>query len=209
MDPFRLCLSVLTSCCSSGSPGSFPVSLKINGWHSCRPYNLIPHYPEKAFWEIVEERGGFSFPECMQAQLSQSSPTICDPMDCSLQGFFVHEILQIRILEWVAMTSSRGSSHPGIEPGSPVLQTNSLLLSHQGSSLFPRIPRKGLKFHWLWVGHVLIHEPITVTKGVGTIIDGNSDRLSLNLRMGRSCTDLASLRVWVAPWIMFSAISRG
>ena len=126
MDPFRLCLSVLTSCCSSGSPGSFPVSLKINGWHSCRPYNLIPHYPEKAFWEIVEERGGFSFPECMQAQLSQSSPTICDPMDCSLQGFFVHEILQIRILEWVAMPSSRGSSHPGIKSGSPALQADSL-----------------------------------------------------------------------------------
>ena len=42
----------------------------------------------------------------------QSCPTLCDPMDCSLAGSFVHWIFQARILEWVAMSSSRGSSHP-------------------------------------------------------------------------------------------------
>ena len=36
--------------------------------------------------------------------------TLCNPMDCSLPGFSVHEILQARILEWVAMPSSKGSS---------------------------------------------------------------------------------------------------
>ena len=35
---------------------------------------------------------------------------LCDPMDCSLPGFSVHEILQTRILEWVAIHFSRGSS---------------------------------------------------------------------------------------------------
>ena len=35
-----------------------------------------------------------------------------DPMDCSPLGFSVHGILQARILEWVAMPSSRGSSQP-------------------------------------------------------------------------------------------------
>ena len=35
---------------------------------------------------------------------------LCDPMDCSLPGSSVHGILQARILEWVAMPSSRGSS---------------------------------------------------------------------------------------------------
>ena len=35
-------------------------------------------------------------------------------------------ILQARILEWVAMPSSRGSSNPGIEPRSPTLQVDSL-----------------------------------------------------------------------------------
>ena len=36
--------------------------------------------------------------------------TLCDPMDCSPPGSSVHGILQARILEWVAMPSSRGSS---------------------------------------------------------------------------------------------------
>ena len=40
----------------------------------------------------------------------QSCPTLCDPMDCSPSGTSVHEILQVRILEWVAIFSSRGSS---------------------------------------------------------------------------------------------------
>ena len=35
-------------------------------------------------------------------------PTLCNPMDCSLPGSSVHRILQARILEWVAMLSSRG-----------------------------------------------------------------------------------------------------
>ena len=37
---------------------------------------------------------------------------LCDPMDCSLPGSSVHGILQVRILEAVAMSSSRGSSQP-------------------------------------------------------------------------------------------------
>ena len=36
----------------------------------------------------------------------------CDPMDCSLPGFSVHGILQARILGWVAISFSRGSSWP-------------------------------------------------------------------------------------------------
>ena len=37
-------------------------------------------------------------------------------MDCSLIGSSVHEILHLRILDWVAMASCRGSSYPRIEP---------------------------------------------------------------------------------------------
>ena len=47
---------------------------------------------------------------CVSAQLLQSCPTICDPMDYTLPGSSVREILRSRILEWVAMLSSRGSS---------------------------------------------------------------------------------------------------
>ena len=38
--------------------------------------------------------------------------TLCDPVDCSPPGSSVHGILQAKILEWVAMPSSRGSSRP-------------------------------------------------------------------------------------------------
>ena len=38
--------------------------------------------------------------------VAQSCPTPCDPVDGSLSGFFVHGILQAKILEWVAMPSS-------------------------------------------------------------------------------------------------------
>ena len=43
---------------------------------------------------------------------AQSCPTLCGPMDCSLSGSPVHGILQARILEWVAIPYSRGSSWP-------------------------------------------------------------------------------------------------
>ena len=42
----------------------------------------------------------------------QPHPTLFDPMDCSPPGFSVHGILQARVLEWVAIPSSRGSSRP-------------------------------------------------------------------------------------------------
>ena len=44
--------------------------------------------------------------------LAQSCPTLCNPMDFSPPGSSVHGILQARILEWVAISSSRGSSPP-------------------------------------------------------------------------------------------------
>ena len=45
-------------------------------------------------------------------------PTLSDPMDCSLPGSSVHEIVQATILEWVAIPFFRGSSQPRIEPAS-------------------------------------------------------------------------------------------
>ena len=62
------------------------------------------------------------------SEVAQSCPTLCNPVDCSLPGFSVHGILQARILEWVTISFSRGSSRPGdlpdpvIEPGSPSLE---------------------------------------------------------------------------------------
>ena len=56
-----------------------------------------------------------------EVKVAQSCLTLCDPMD-----YILHGILQARILEWVAVTFSRGSSNPGIEPRSPTLQVDSL-----------------------------------------------------------------------------------
>ena len=62
---------------------------------------------------------------------SQSCPTLCNPMDYSPPGSSVRGILQARILEQVAMPSSRGSAQPGetepVSRVSPVLQVDSLL----------------------------------------------------------------------------------
>ena len=51
-------------------------------------------------------------------------------MDCSLPGSSVQEILQAKILEWVAVPSPLDLPAAGIEPGSPALQADSLLLIH-------------------------------------------------------------------------------
>ena len=51
-------------------------------------------------------------PHAVLCWVAQLCLTLCDPMDCSPPGSSVHGILQARILEWVAMPSSRGSSQP-------------------------------------------------------------------------------------------------
>ena len=45
---------------------------------------------------------------CVRAQVAQSCPTLCGPIDYSPLGFSVHGIFQARILEWVAFSFSRG-----------------------------------------------------------------------------------------------------
>ena len=68
------------------------------------------------------------------AKSLQSCLTFCDPMDCSPPGSSVHGILQARILEWVAIPFSPGDlSKPGIKPGSPALQADSLPFELQES----------------------------------------------------------------------------
>ena len=62
-------------------------------------------------------QSGASLMACVCAQLLQSCPTVCDPVDCSLPGSSVRGILQARRLERAAMPSPpRDLSYPGIEP---------------------------------------------------------------------------------------------
>ena len=64
--------------------------------------------------------------------VTQSCPTLCDPMDCSPPGSSVRGILQARTLEWAAFPSPEDLPDPGIEPGSPALQAYSFPFELQG-----------------------------------------------------------------------------
>ena len=66
----------------------------------------------KIYGNITQGRVCMCAPSCL---------TLCDPMNRSPPGSSVHEIFQARILEWVAISYSRGASDPGIEPMSPTL----------------------------------------------------------------------------------------
>ena len=65
------------------------------------------------FLEFSLIPGTWSMLSCMGAKLLQSCSILCDPVDHSLSGSSVHGIFQSRILEWVSMYSSKGSSQPG------------------------------------------------------------------------------------------------
>ena len=79
------------------------------------PEDALPEIEEA---EVMGEGLGESVESkrymCMHAKLFQSCPTLCNPMDYSPPGSSVHGFLQARILEWVAMPSSRGSFGPRI-----------------------------------------------------------------------------------------------
>ena len=62
----------------------------------------------------------------LHAQSLQWYPTLCNPVDCSPPNSSDHGILQARILEWVAISFSRGSSQTRVEPWSATLQVDSL-----------------------------------------------------------------------------------
>ena len=59
--------------------------------------------------DVEESPSAFSM-AYVRAKSFQSCLTLCDPKDCSPPGFSVYGILQARILEWLVMSFSRGSS---------------------------------------------------------------------------------------------------
>ena len=70
-----------------------------------------------------EEKGSWDWSFCLPicaCSVAQSSPTLCDPMDCSPPGSSVHGIFQARILEWVAISSPGDLPDPGVKRVSPV-----------------------------------------------------------------------------------------
>ena len=80
----------------------------LTWWHS-----LACLEPDNA-WVI--ERSSLEMHIQNYCLVVQSCLTLCDSMDCSTPGSTVHGILQARILEWVALSSSRGFSQPRDQP---------------------------------------------------------------------------------------------
>ena len=99
--------------------------------------------------------------------VAQSCLTICNPMDGSPPGSFVHGILQARILERVAIPFSWDLPNPGIEPGYPALQADCLPLRLHGSPFTPdtiltlKTEKKGVNFSLL---HIKLHSKILKCK---------------------------------------------
>ena len=69
-----------------------------------------------------------SYMDVRRSDVTQSCPTLCNPMDYSPQGSSIHGFLQARILESVAISCPVDLPNPGIEPGSPSLQADAFKL---------------------------------------------------------------------------------
>ena len=79
----------------------------------CRDWTRVSHIAGRRFtiwatWEALSEWLG----EVKWSEVAQSCPTLCNPVNCSLPGSSVHRIFQARVLEWVVLSFSRGSSQP-------------------------------------------------------------------------------------------------
>ena len=85
------------------SPGDLP-DPRIKPAPAALQADSLPSKPPgKTLRSIKEERK-------KESEVAQSCPALCDPMDCSLPGSSVHGIFQAIVLEWIAISFSRGSS---------------------------------------------------------------------------------------------------
>ena len=84
---------------------NLPRSLRTHHWE------LRNHWIRQNFTLALDRISPWSYRK-LQVVCAQSCPTLCDPMNCSLPGSSIHGILQARILEWVVIAFSRGSSRP-------------------------------------------------------------------------------------------------
>ena len=67
----------------------------------------------KVLWQVCRREGMLfrgSYYRSVKDGLEKSEISLCDPMDCSLPGFSIHGTFQARVLEWAAISFSRGYS---------------------------------------------------------------------------------------------------
>ena len=94
-----------------GSSNSVQVSAEPLSY-SCIESTLISRAKAFRIEVRLESNWPWIIPECCCRLVAQSCLALCDPVDYSPQGFSVHGISQARVLECVAIFSSRGSSPP-------------------------------------------------------------------------------------------------
>ena len=91
----------------------------------CALIHVVTRVPEDCPYEshlrVLSDPGQTPFACLSESEIAQSCPTLCNPMNCSLLGSSVHGIFQARVLEWVAISFSRGSSLPRDQTWSPAL----------------------------------------------------------------------------------------
>ena len=86
-----------------------------------------------------------------ESEVAQWYPTLCDPMDCSLPGSSLHGILQARILEWVAISFSRGFSRPRDQTRVSRIPGRRFNAEPPGNLPLPDAILNGARFHILIV----------------------------------------------------------
>ena len=59
-----------------------------------------------------------------ESEVTQSCLTLCNPMDCSLQGSSIHGVFQEEYWSGLPFASPGDLPDPGMEPGAPALQTD-------------------------------------------------------------------------------------
>ena len=118
-------------------PSQILGSAKMDSLCKIRP-GVLGDIRLQTIWSLWDPPTRAHFPT------TQPYLTLWDPMDCSLTGFSVHGILQVRILWWVLFSSPGDLTNPGIELGSPAFQADSLPSEQPGkpsvSKRQPNIP---------------------------------------------------------------------
>ena len=114
----RLCMDRNQGTCGEAghaSHGKWVAKLMLGNWP--QPPSVLPYaLPDRSLGEGESVCGnklpptsGFCVCVCW---VTKSCPTLCDPMDCSPPGSSDHGTFQARVLTWVDISSSRGSSWP-------------------------------------------------------------------------------------------------
>ena len=109
-------------------PGcTFPFTWYKRVWHT--PWPVLE--PESRLHLLGKVFLIYCLFSSFESEVAQSCLTLFDPMDCSPPGSSVHGISQARILEWIAISFSRG----GIKPRFPTLQVDAVASEPPGRPL--------------------------------------------------------------------------